>query len=374
MHVVHLMANNSSVPYFNWFAEKASATPDVRLSFVALHSERPRMLDEMPARGCVAHWIRFEARRRPRSMLLALPQLWQLFRRLRPDVMHSHLFDDSLPSLLAARLAGVRVRVVTKQDTSFHWLYAPAGVKYDRFNDRNATHIVAVSGECRDFLLERERADPAKVHLIHHGIPVERLSAQSEGTKASLRERFGLRDRFVVGTVARFIPWKGYRQIVEAAELVARARPDVRFLFVGEGDQRQEIEQLVRAKGLDQHVVFCGWVEREQIPSLYGVLDTYCHAAAFEPFGFVIAEAMANGVPVVSTATGAARDAIRHEENGFLSHERTGEALAEGILFMMQSDRRRIGEAGRRTAVEMYSVDRMWERHVALYRSATSHP
>ena len=87
---------------------------------------------------------------------------------------------------------------------------------------------------------------------------------------------------------------------------------------------RQKVQDL----GLEENVVFNGWVERDDVPSLFGIMDGYLHAADHEPFGFVYAEAMMAGVPVVSTRTGAALDAIEDGVSGILVNERSGGALA----------------------------------------------
>jgi glycosyltransferase involved in cell wall biosynthesis len=369
IHVVFIIANNSSVPYFTWFARAASKQQEFKFSFVALHSERPKMLEEMPALGCDAYWIPFTPASRGKSMLKAIPSLYRLFKKIRPDIVHSHLFDDSVPSLIAARLAGIKTRVITKQDTTFHWFYAPKGVKYDRLNNRNATNLVAVSEECRNFIIEKEKADKRKIHLIHHGIPPE-LAAQSEETKKRLRDELDLHNKPIIGTVARLIEWKGYRHIIAAAEIVVKAYPEARFLFAGTGHQEKELKELAKEKGLEKNVLFLGWVDRKDIPSLYGIMDVYAHAATFEPFGFVLAEAMMNGTPVVSTRTGAALDAIEHGKNGYLVDYGNPSQLAEGIIHLLAHDNKAMGEKAREKAMSMYSFERMWSKHLDLYRQA----
>ncbi|TND09359.1 MAG: glycosyltransferase [Bacteroidetes bacterium] len=370
LHVICLMANNSSVPYFNWFAEAARNRSDVRFTFIALHKERPGMFADMEERGSRCIWVPFDDSRRKTSMLRAIVSLRRVFKNEKPDVVHSHLFDDSVPALIAARLAGVPVRVITKQDTAYHWFYAPKAVKYDRINNRNATHIVAVSEECKKFVLENEKADPLKVTMIHHGIPLEKLSASTDERKQELIRRFSLEGKFVIGTVARLIPWKGYKTIVETAAIIVQEIPEAHFLFSGEGDQKEELLRMIRERKLEKHITFTGWVDRADIPSLYAVMDVYLHAAAFEPFGFVIAEAMINGTPVVSTVTGSAADAITSGENGFLSASQSAEGLAEGIRFMKQHDRKAIGLRGQETARRMFPFEKMFESYVELYREA----
>lgn len=371
MHVLHTFANNSSVPYLTWFTQRAQKEGNVRYSFVLLYPERPAIMDEMAKLGYPCHWIKYDDNKRKRGLIKALPKMWWYIRRMRPDILHCNLFDDSLPGLLAGWMAGVRVRVVSKQETGYHWLHASRWMWFDRLITRLATDVIAISGESRQFLLEKEKAPANKVKLVHNGIPPELFTRQYPETIIALRERFGVTsEHLVIGTVARFIPWKGYRQIVEAAGAVVQRHPNARFIFCGAGDQKAAIKEQVRDAGLNGHVIFAGWVERSAMPSFYGLLDLYLHAAMLEPFGLIYPEAMMNGVPVVSTPTGAALDAIEDGKNGILVAERTGLALAEGVERLLLLDRHAIGKAGKHTALHMYSFDVMWKGTMDVYHNA----
>jgi hypothetical protein len=152
MKIVFVIANNSSVPYFKWFAERSAKNKEHQFCFVMLHSESPDMIVDAAQWGCECYWIPFNNEKRKSSMISSFFKLYQLFKKLKPDVVHSHLFDDSLPTLLAARLAMVRKRVITKQDTTFHYFYAPKWVIADKFNNWNATDLIPVSKEAEDFI------------------------------------------------------------------------------------------------------------------------------------------------------------------------------------------------------------------------------
>lgn len=370
IHIVSVMANNSSVPYFNWFAEKAQQQNEFRFTFVAMHHERPRMLDEMKAYGCDCYWIPFGKGNKKLEMLKAVRPVYRLLKKIKPDIVHAHLFDDSVPTLIAARLAGIKIRVLTKQDTAFHWFYAPKGVKFDRLNNSNATHIVTISNECRQFVIEKEKADPRKVYMVHNGVPIEFFTKQYDEVKERFREQFQLDGKIVLGTVARLIHWKGHKDIIHAAEQIVKKYPSARFLFIGQGEMQPQLELLVKEKGLENNIIFTGWIERAELPSLYGLMDIYLHAAKWEPFGFVIAEAMMNRVPVVSTDTGAAHDAIVHRENGYLAPYDNIQELVNGVFYMMEHDRKKIGEAGRKAAVDLYNFNAMWKGYTGIYREA----
>ena len=370
-HVMHTFANNDGVPYLSWFMERAALEGDVHFSFLILFPTRPKMLEEIRSYGFECEWIKFDDKRRASGMFWAVPKMWWHMMRYRPDIVHGHLFDDTLPAMVAAFLARIKVRLFTRQDSCFHWNYAPRWVFLDRLNALLATRVIAVSEDTRTFTTEKEHLAASKVGMVHHGIPPGPFTTINENVKERLRERFGLHNSFpVIGTVARFIEWKGYRHIVEAAGVIVKSYPNAKFLFCGSGPQRAEIEKRVKDSGLQEHVVFTGWVDREDVPSLYRTMDVYLHAADHEPFGFVFAEAMMSGVPVVSTRTGGFADVVKDDRTGVVVNERSGKELANGVLSLLKKDPVAVGRAGCELALDRFSFDRMWAGYMAEYRMA----
>ncbi len=366
MHIVLAIANNSSVPYFNWFAEKASETREHTFSFLALYPEKPEMIEDVTKYGWECYWIKFDCSRRKSNMVKACYEGYKLFKRLKPDVVHTNLFDDSLPLLFAARLAGVKKRVIIKADTTFHYFNTPIWVWADKFNNWNATDIIPPSNEAKQFIIEKEKANPKKITMIHHGIPSKLFTLSSDDIKSKLIRKYNLEGKIIIGTVARLIEWKGYRYIIKAASQIVKKYPNAVFMFVGEGDQKNELVELSKKHKVENNIIFTGWMDREWIPSFYSLLDVYVHAASFEPFGFVIPEAMMNGAPVVSTPTGSALDAIVHKENGYLCKYKDPESLAEGIEYAIEKGNE-FKVKGKETAFSMYEFDLMFNNYIKLY-------
>ena len=366
MHIVFVIANSSSVPYFKWFAEKAALQKVHHFTFVSLCKDKPQIIEDVEKYGWKCYWFNFDFSHRKKGMVSSFFKLYRLFKKLKPDIVHSHLFDDSLPALLAARLAGVKKRVITKQDTTFHYYYAPNWVKADRFNNWNATDLIPVSREAETFILTKEKANPNKITMIHHGIPSKIFTTQSEKYKKELIEKYNLKNKIVIGTVARLIEWKGYRFIIEAAESIVENYPNVVFLFIGEGSQKNELIELAKKHNVSEHIIYTGWMDRAYIPSLYSILDVYAHAASFEPFGFVIPEAMMNSAPVVSTPTGSALDSIQHKKNGYLVKYQDSDSLAKGIIYTIEHGNT-FKEKGKQTALELFEFDLMYNNYIKLY-------
>jgi len=365
-HIVYTIADKGDVPYFKWFAEKMLKEQNFKVSFVALHTKKTPMLEYVKKLGFDSYHIFFDANDRKKSMLKSFWELYKLFKRIKPDIVQTNLFDDSLPGLLAARIAGVKKRIIVKQDTTFHYFYAPKWVKADKFNNWNATDLVPVSNEAKRFIIEKEKAVVNKITMIHHGIPSKLFTNSSDNDKNLLIEKYNLEDKLIIGTVARLIEWKGYRYIIKAAKKVSEKYSNAIFLFVGEGEQKQELIDLAKENNVFENIIFTGWMDRKLIPSFYSILDIYVHAASFEPFGFVIPEAMMNEAPVVSTPTGSALDAIIHKENGYLCNYKDSESLAEGIIYTIENGKA-FKEKAKKTALEMFEFNVMYNNYLRLY-------
>jgi glycosyltransferase involved in cell wall biosynthesis len=370
MHIVFTIANNSSVPYFNWFAEKASKENIHTFSFVALYKEKPQMFEDVERYGWKCYWIKFNPEKRKTGMIKSFVRLFRLYKKIKPDVVHSHLFDDALPSLLAARLAGVKTRIITKQDATFHYYYAPKWVKADRFNNWNATIIHSVATRNYEFIINIEKANVNKVKIVRNGFPVNKLSVYSEKDKNEFIDKYALKNKYVIGTVARLIEWKGHKFIIEAAKEIKNQIDNVVFLFVGTGDESyiNKLKTLIKENNLENIFLFTGWVERKYMPALYSCMDLYLHPAVNEPFGFAIAEAMINKIPIIATRTGST-DLMVHKREGYIINEKKYEDIVEGVMFYYNNKSmiKTIVNNAYSYVYKNLSFDRMYNEHILLY-------
>jgi len=338
------------------------------MSFVVLDTERPLLIEHAKKHGYKCYWVKFNHRRRKSGMLRSFLRLFFLFMKIKPDVVHSHLFDDAVPALFAAKLAGVKKRILTKQDTAFHFNYAPKWVKFDRFNNRNATHVVPVSSEAFDFVKDVEKCPQSKMNLVHHGIDANQFLHPDMNEVSRIRKLYVSDEQFLVGTLARFIDWKKYHHIVEVAEKCIKINDRIVFVFWGNGEMKPEIRRLILEKGLEKNVIIADLYPRDKIQNVYYAMDAYLHAAYMEPFGFVIAEAMMCGLPVVSTPTGAALDAIEHKHNGWLGEYNNPDSLLKGVLWAYEQHFPKPWNLPLDKALTIYDFDRMFQAYSSLHK------
>ena len=368
-HIVEVMADPMGVPYFNLLAEHSKKHSNIKLSFICLNPTPTPMMDDMKKRGCDCYLVEFDVSKRLSSWFSAYFQLKKLLSQLNPDVVHSHLFDDGVPAMLAAKHVGVKKRVHTKGCTTFNWFYAPKAVFLDRLINRCATDIVALSNESKKFIIEKEKADPKKISLIHHGVTFDDFIKLEASEINAFKAKFNLEGKKIIGTVCRYIDWKGYAQIIEAASLLKDKYPNTIFIGVGSGPQEEELRTLIKKKGLEDRFILTGWIEKKYIAAVFQSLDIYVHAAYMEPFGFVIPEAMVNKIPIVTTPTGSAADGLTHMESAYIAPYKNVQELANGISYFLDNDSTSFTEKAYQSALDNFTAEKMWSEHLELYLS-----
>jgi glycosyltransferase involved in cell wall biosynthesis len=367
-HVVLIIANSPNPSYFHSFAELNAGEGKLKFSFVFLCLAPPALIEKLKPLGVNSYWYYFNyAQRKPLQYIKLLFKLIALFRKIKPDVVHTNLFDDSLPGLFAARIAGVKNRIITKQDTGFHILNKPEYIKLDKFNNRNATHIIPSSEETKGLILKYEDPDLKKLQVIHHGINQAKITNASPEQINQFKTAYKLEGKIVFGSVSRYIELKGYRYIIEAAAIAVKKHPNLHFIFIGDGLQKQELQTLINDKGLSEYITLTGMIDFNLISAAYRSMDVFIHAAEVEAFGFVFGEAMFNKVPIISTRVGGVRDALTHKENVFFTGFKHPESIAEGIEFMLDSDRKAIAESAYQIAQRKYAIEIMWNNYKKLY-------
>lgn len=277
--------------------------------------------------------------------------LARLLRELRPRLVH--FVDVWPPALVAARLAGVPRILVTHHTVELPRRDNLAGKVWWHLGWLTRPEVVYISETNR-----RNDRRRLKSHVMYYGVPVERL--------ASARPALEKRGR-LVGNVARLAEQKGQRYLIEAAPRVLERHLDVRFVFVGEGELRAELEERVRAAALGDRFLFTG--ARDDVPELVASFDVFAFPSLYEGLPHAVIEAQAAGVPVIATPTGGLAEIVRPGETGLLCPPGDAAALADGIVWLLDhpEEARRMAERAQREALERFSIERLVEQARALY-------
>jgi glycosyltransferase involved in cell wall biosynthesis len=273
------------------------------------------------------------------SDLRAMNEVYQLFRRLRPDVVHTHNPKPGVYGRIAARLARVPAVVNT-----VHGLYAQPADPLRRRGPVYALERLAATCSDAELVqnpedlatLRRLRVPDAKLTLLGNGVDLTRFGPAVSGDdrRTRLRRELGIADDAVgVGVVGRLVAEKGYHEVFEAARLVRAAHPDaaITFVVIGphEPDKADAIDELTVARARAEGVVVCG--HRDDVEDLYKAMDLYVLASYREGFPRSAMEAAASGLPIVATDIRGCRQVVDHDRTGLLVPARDARSLAAAV-------------------------------------------
>jgi glycosyltransferase involved in cell wall biosynthesis len=219
-----------------------------------------------------------------------------------------------------------------------------------------------------DGLQHRIVQDPTKLVTVPMGIDLKKFSPSSQGPD-NLRRTLGFDSKdLVVGTVARLVPDKGLECFVRMAARILAARSDIRFLIVGDGPLRPELERLADELGIRAKVIFTG--HRTDVPALMEAMDLFVLPTLREGFGVVFAEAMAMGKATVGSRIGPVAEVVEDGIAGYLVPPDSPGEFARRALELLgdEAKRRAFGRAGRQRVEKYFDVARMCETIEQQYR------
>jgi glycosyltransferase involved in cell wall biosynthesis len=306
-------------------------------------------------------------------------RLARIIRAVRPDVVHTHTAKAGAVGRAAALLAGRRPVVVhTFHGHVLRGYFGRVGTLVFRAIEtalaRVTDRLVAVSPEVRDELVSLGVAPASKFTVIRLGIELEpRVSF--DGDPLEVRRRLGIdADRFVVGWFGRMTAVKRTDDLLTTLARLRERGVDALLLLVGDGDDRERLEQRAHDLGLARACLFLGY--QEDVAAWYAVCDAVVLTSASEGTPVTIIEALAAARPVVATAVGGVPDVVDEGETGFLVSPGDTEALAERLEALAHDPARRaaMGEAGRERVLSRYAVERLVGDVDALYRELLSSP
>jgi len=207
-----------------------------------------------------------------------------------------------------------------------------------------------------------------KALLLHNALNVQRFQQQPDG--GIDRATLGIpAEAYVVGSVGRLRPQKGYHIWLAAAAEVRAALPQAHFLLIGDGELRPQLEQQAQALGLADAVTFLG--PRHDVEALYPLFDLFVSSSLWEGLPTVILEAMAAHCPVVATAVAGTRELVVDGRTGLLAPPDNPSALADAILRMASdpASARAMADQATLFVSEQFSIETVARQHETLYRS-----
>lgn len=305
----------------------------------------------------------------------AYSRLRTIIRRFRPDVVHTHSAKGGILGRAAAWKEKVPAIVHTVHGAPFHpyqsMLARNVYRTCERWAAKRCHHLITVAEAMKQLLLENRIMPASQISTIYSGMDVEPF-AQCYSLRDGARRELGIPDgAVVVGKIARLFELKGHEYLIAAAPKIVEQQPNVRFLLVGDGLLRKQLERKIEEAGLEKYFVFTGLVPPESIPRYVAAMDMLVHCSLREGLARALPQALIAGKPVVSFDVDGAREVCIDHETGILLPPKSISKLSDAVLLLAENSelRESWGRAGQGRFTQQFRHQNMTASIRKLYQT-----
>ena len=285
-------------------------------------------------------------------------KLSKVLRKLKPDIIHAHNIKKAYV-YLSARKAGLNRIVYTVHNMAWQEQNAIGGA---------FSYVMFHSGSMVPVGLSPKVTSSIKMRYHLKNVPT--IYNGSDLSRFRKKTNYNLHDKPCILNIARLDAQKNHKRLIEAFMIVSRTFPDTKLVLVGEGELQHDMKKQVEKVGLSGKVFFEGF--QDDIPGYLEEADIFCLSSDYEGMPMTLIEAMASGMPIVSTNVGGIPDMLRNEHSAILTKTDAAE-IAEALTRLLSDEslRRTLGENAYKAA-EKFSHLRMAYNYIKLYRKINS--
>lgn len=299
------------------------------------------------------------------SSYLNLLNFSNWLRKNKIDIVQTYFVEGNKIGIIAARLAGITTIISTRRNQGY-W-HSMREVMFLRILNKWVSIFLANSEDTRRWVAKVEGINLKRIKVIHNSLKMEDFYKGTNEQRLKFREQlFFSPDSIIVGIVANLRPVKELEVFVKAASLVFKHCTTVRFVIVGDGPLRLELEELCARLEIAQIVRFLG--KREDVPHVLSCIDIGVLSSRSESFSNSIIEYMAAGLAVVCTDVGGAKEAIENGDNGYVVQPGNFNEIAEKIIHIIKEKRiNAMGFSGMEKANSMFSLNKIIDMHMKFF-------
>lgn len=288
------------------------------------------------------------------------------------QIVHTHTSKAGIIGRMAAKLAKVPIIIHTPHGHIFHDYYGFFKTKFflylEKFTALFTDKIITLTEVEKEEHLNLRIAPPEKFVTIFSGVEMEPF-LKINVDRNMKRKEFNLsEDVKVVGTVARLVPIKGHKYLLQAIPKIVKEVSGVKFLLVGDGPLRAELESLADELGIADYVIFCGL--RDDVPEILSILNLFVLPSLNEGMGKAIIEAEAAQLPVIATSVGGIKEIVVDGVTGLLVPPKDSDGLASAIIRLLKEEElaKEMGRKGKEKFIPYYCAEGMVEKIENLYK------
>ncbi|MEK6647370.1 MAG: glycosyltransferase family 4 protein [Candidatus Firestonebacteria bacterium] len=299
-------------------------------------------------------------------------KLYFLFRNKKIDILHTHSSKAGILGRLAGFLAKIPIIIHTVHGFSFNgqqnFIKKNLFVLFERITAKITHKLIVVTVNDIDKGLNAKVGNHGQYILIHSGIDIEKFKFLKINIDDLKREFKIPLDDLVVGMIACLKPQKAPCDFVCAASEVVKKIKNCKFMLIGDGDLRQEVQSLIKELKLEDKIILTGW--RKDVENLIHIFDVFVLSSLWEGLPRVFPQVMCAGLPVVATKVDGASEVIKDGETGFLVEPKDYKGLAQKICLLLSDESLRIamGNKARLRIDESFDIKKMVQDIDELYQ------
>jgi glycosyltransferase involved in cell wall biosynthesis len=238
-----------------------------------------------------------------------------------------------------------------------------------------ARKIIAVSHFTKWELTNYYKIPPNKIRVIHNGVDINKFKPATDKRKAKAALGFNPDDPAIV-SVGRLYARKGLFTLIESMPAVVKRFPNAKFIISGKGQSDEMRKLIIHAEklGVKDNIVFTGYYPDKKLPKLYQAADVFAFSTFYEHHPFAVLEAMATGLPVVTTTVGGIPETIGSGKNGFLVEPFNQAQFSDRILYLLEhpGEAAEMGLKARKTVEERFDWRIVVKDAMKVYDEALS--
>ena len=298
--------------------------------------------------------------------ILAFIEFYLICRKYKFDIVHTHSSKPGLIGRIAARLAGVPLVIYTGHGWTFHFGQTPLTYNFYMTLERIAAHfcdrVIFVSDSLRTFYVRRKMIKPDKAVTIRNALP----PVFHEQIRIASLERNPVGKEVVIGSLLRFSEAKNIIATIQVAIKVCKARDDVRFIFIGDGELFELCRLMVQANRLEERILLPGW--QNNTAAALAEMDAFLLYSVFEGFPLSIVEAMTSSLPVIGSDIPGIAELV-DDTCGWLIPFNQPALLERELLLILDNKNtlRTKGKAAYMKVTGLCSYDRFLSGYEAVY-------
>jgi len=296
-------------------------------------------------------------------------KLFFYLRKIDFEISHSQGVLTAIPCFLAKKILKKPYIVYCRgSDVYISWKFKKLIFKSIL---KNADAVVVLAADMKEKIELEKACDNKEIFVIPNGIEFDKFTNSAE--KETINVPQVQKDEKIILFVGRLNQIKGIKYLIRAMGIIRGIMPKTRLLIVGYGEEKENLEKLVKELNLENCTTFTGKIPNEEISKYMMASDIFVLPSLSESFGIVNLEAMACGLPIVATRVGGIPEIVEDEENGFLVEPKNPEQIAEKILLLFKNEElsKKISNNNKEKA-KKYSWDRVVEKLEEIYSKVLS--